>query len=127
MRLRTNMLTDSLEILASKGWNLTMKSDSLHVTQDTLTTPNASGLLKANAEICDDIFGRAKPWWTIRQVTRLNVLQRAVVMWSDFWQRDEFDLPTDQMVQAGIKRHLIDIHRSISKRLDEELDVFHQA
>jgi hypothetical protein len=127
MRLRTNMLTDSLEILASKGWNLTMKSDSLHVTQDTLTTPNASGLLKANAEICDDIFGRATPWWTIRQVTRLNVLQRAVVMWSDFWQRDEFDLPTDQMVQAGIKRHLIDIHRSISKRLDEELDVFHQA
>jgi hypothetical protein len=125
-RLRARMLTDSLEILASKGWNLTMMPDGMHVTQDTLTIPNASGLLNSNAEICDDVFGNATRWWTVNQQPKSNLLQNVATVWRNFWQRDEFDLPTDQTVQAGLRRHFIDVDRSIAKRLDEEINVFHQ-
>jgi hypothetical protein len=126
MRLRSRMLTNSLEVLASKGWNLLIKPDGMHVVQDTLTTTNASGLLKGDAEICNDIFGNATHWWTVNRRSKMNVFQRIAMIWHDFWQRDEFDLPTDQTVHAGLSRHLVDVDRSISKRLEEEIQTFHQ-
>jgi hypothetical protein len=126
VRLRGRMLSDALNILSTKGWNLSMKPDGMHVTQDGLAIPNASGLLKEDAEICKDVFLKATPWWTVRQPKKTNLLQHLVTLWHEFWQRDEFELPTDQTIQAGLKRHLIDVHRSIAKRLDEEIEAFHQ-
>lgn len=126
MRVKSNMLVDMQQILASKGWNITISSNELHVMLDTLSTPDASGVLKSDAEICEDLFGKATPWWTVQRQTSSSALQRIRSLWHDFWENDEFDLPTDQAVQAGLKRHLIDVYRSIAKRLDEEINTFHQ-
>lgn len=126
VRLRGRMLSDALDMLATKGWNLIMKSDGMHVMQDGLAITNASGVLKEDAEICKDIFLKSTPWWTVRLPQKMNVLQHFASLWHDFWQRDEFELPTDQTIQAGLKRHFVDVHRSISKQLDEEIEAFHQ-